>query len=124
MKTSDEIKEYIKQRLKEEDYFSIYFELFDELKDVNGAQEMKAINYRWMAACSELHKKEGYTMIDETFARSLICYNTMSNFKKKNMSQSTLRRLKLMTGWNIDTIANGKHCELAQIIINTIESYV
>jgi hypothetical protein len=121
MKTSNEIKNFIVGCICSRKIFDLYFEIFEELKGTTCIRELKAVNYRWAAACNEVHKEFDYDMIDETFCRSLICYNTVLNFRDKNVKESTKRLWKAETGWDAEAIANGKHCKLAQIIIDALE---
>lgn len=118
MKTSNEIKEFIKQSFENKKYVDLYFEIFEELKDVHETKDMKALNYRWMAACKELN----YKGLDETFFRSIVCYNTVCNFQDQNTPRHIKALWKRETGWDAENITNGKHCKLAQAIIDALKT--
>lgn len=124
MKTSNEIKEFIVKSLSERNIIGLWSEIFDEIKETNNVTELKGINYRWAAACGELRKEKGWDFIDDTFCRSLICYNTTLNYKSRHVDERTRRIWKQSTGWDAEAIANGKHCELAKIIIEAFEKHV
>ena len=49
----------------------------------------------------------------------------MCNFSNKPIAERKkyMRELKLLTGWDVETIANGKHCSLAQEIIDVLNFY-
>ena len=121
MKTSSEIKDFIVGCIGSRKILDLYFEIFEELKGTTCTRDLKAVNYRWAAACNEVRKELDYDMIDETFCRSLICYNTVLNFREQNIKESTKRLWKAETGWDAEAITNGKHCKLAQIIIDALE---
>lgn len=122
MKTSNEIKEFIIKCIRGKNIFALYFEIFDELEETSNAREMKAVNYRWASACDEIRKESGSNAIDNTFCRSIICYNTVLNFRHMNADSRIKRIWKEATGWDAEAITNGKHCELAQMIIDALES--
>lgn len=122
MKTSSEIKDFIIKCILEKNAFALYFEIFDELEETKNAREMKAINYRWAAACEEIRKEYNTTLVDDTFCRSIICYNTVLNFRHMNADSRIKRIWKQETGWDAEAITNGKHCKLAKMIIDGLES--
>lgn len=123
MKTSNEIKEFIKACINGPNAIELFYEIFNELSETNSQQEMKALNYRWMAACNDVRKENGYVFIDETFFRSIVCYNATLNFKSKNIPENTKQLWKNETGWDAEAITNGIHCKLAKLIIETLEDW-
>ena len=125
MKTSTEIKEFIIERLEDKNITEIYFEVFYEISSDKTLKGIKALNYKWMAACNEVRKELNRQDIDETLFRSIICYNAMCKFSNKPIAERKkyMREWKRLTGWDVEAIANGKHCSLAQEIIDVFNFY-
>ena len=79
MKTSNEIKQFIIERLEAKDPMSLYFEFFNQIKEENSVLGVKAIQSRWQCACREVSKEKGWKGIDETFPKSIFCWNAAIN---------------------------------------------
>ena len=59
--------------------------------------------------------------IDETFPKSIFCWNAWGNIKEAGHTSVHLRNFQQAFGWDIQKIAEGKHCRLAQIIFDAFE---
>ena len=121
MKTSNEIKQFVIERLEAKDPMSLYFEFFNQIKEENSVLGVKAILSRWQCACREASKEKGWKAIDETFPRSIFCWNAAINAINRGGRESDYRKMKQTFGWDVKAIADGKHCTIAQIIIDALQ---
>ena len=121
MKTSNEIKQYIIERLEAKDPMSLYFEFFQQVEECNSVLHVKTVQSRWQCACREVSKEKGWKGIDETFPKSIFCWNATINAIRRGKTDSDYRKLKEAFGWDVKAIAEGKHCTIAQIIIDALQ---
>lgn len=122
MKTSSEIKAFIIERLDAKDPMALYMEMFGQMEeDKNNVQHIKAVMSRWRCACREVQKEMGWNGIDETFPRSIFCYNASLNALDKGKEQQFYRSLKATFGWDVKEVSEGKHCAIADIIIGALQ---
>lgn len=121
MKTSNEIKQYIIERLEARDPMALYYEFFDQVKAEDSVLGVKAVQSRWQCACREVSKEKGWKGIDETFPKSIFCWNATLNVINRDSQASDYRNLKQAFGWDVRAIAEGRHCNIAQIIINALQ---
>lgn len=120
--TSNEIFVFIAKALREHDPIKIFDEFFNQVKGTNNASEVKALVSKWHWACGEAKKQLGGQYgIDETFPKSIFCWNAWGNIKKAVYTSVHLRNFQQALGWDIQKIAEGKHCRLAQIIFDAFE---
>ena len=124
MKTSNEIKAFIIERLEARDPMELYFEMFRQMEeDKYNLQHLKAVMSRWRCACREASQEKGWGGLDETFPRSIFCWNATLNAIDKQKEKQFYRSLKDAFGWDVEAIAKGEHCPIAQIIIDTMQQY-
>lgn len=120
--TSNEIFVLITEALHEHKPIILFDEFFNQVKDTNNPNEVKALISKWHWACGEANKQLGEQYgIDETFPKSIFCWNTWENIKKAGHISKHIRNFQNVLGWDIQKIAEGKHCPLAQIIFNAFE---
>ena len=122
MKTSSEIKAFIIERLDARDPMELYFEFFRQIEENSHDKlSIKAVQSRWQCACREVSKELGWKGLDETFPKSIFCYNAYMNALQKGDTDKYVRWIKQELGWDVKTIAEGKHCNIAQIIIDVLQ---
>lgn len=120
--TSNEIKDIILGKLKEEEPFDVYLEFFNQIKENNEPKLIKGIISKWMWACSEIKKEtnDAYE-IDETFPKSIFCWNACYNFEQSERPSFHFRSFKRMFGWDAKKVAEGKHCKIAELLFASIK---
>ena len=124
MRTSSEIKEFILPKVRDQkDFLDLYIGIFDDAKTCNSVNDLKAVGYRWSAACREVAKELKVDYIDETFPRSIIAYNTVLNFRKKDTDPRVKRAWIQAMGYDPNVVLSGKHCLMAKAIIETLEKH-
>lgn len=121
MKTSSEIKAYVIERLEARDPMALYFEFFNETKEDPSVNHIKSVVYKWQCACREIQKERGWNGIDETFPKSIICYNAYLMSLDDEKPEHTQGHIKDVFGWDVKAVADGNHCNIAQIIINVLQ---
>ena len=123
MKTSNEIKAFLIEKLEAKDPMALYFEFFDETEEEQPANHIKSVMYKWQCACREVQKERGWNGIDETFPKSIFCWNAYLKSLDHEKPERSQRAIKEMFGWDIKAVAEGKHCNIAQIIIDVLQEH-
>jgi hypothetical protein len=119
--TSNEIKAYILGKLEERDPADLFFEFFKQIKETENPSAVKAIVSKWHWACAEIKKETNDLYgIDETFPKSIFCWNANRNISRAGHISVHYRNFQQAFGLDIKAIAEGKHCKLAQIIFDAI----
>ena len=123
MKTSNEIKAFLIEKLEAKDPMGLYFEFFEEIEEKQDVNHVKSVMYRWQAACREVQKERGWNGIDETFPKSIFCWNATINAIDSGHAERSYRAIKQAFGWDVKSVAEGKHCNIAQIIIDVLQRH-
>ena len=121
MKTSNEVKAFLIEKLEARDPMALYSEFFDEIEESADVLHVKSVVSRWRCACREVSKEKNWPGIDETFPQSIFCWNATINAIDHKKSDKFYQHVKQAFGWDIKAIADGKHCPIAQIIINALQ---
>lgn len=121
--TSNEIKTFIIGRIEASDPIELYFELFRQLQEDGGnILHIKSVMSRWRCACREVSKEKSWgVLFDETLPQSLYCWNAYVMAVDNGHIEKTCRIAKQILGWDVKAVAEGKHCDMAQFIINALE---
>lgn len=124
MKTSNEIKAFVIERLEAKDPMALYFEFFEEIEEKkNDLLHIKAVISRWRCACREVSKEKQWGGISETFPLSIFSWNASLNAINSGQQERNYRALKDALGIDVKAIAEGKHCNIAQIIIDVLQEH-
>lgn len=121
MKTSSEIKAFIIEKLEAIDPMVLYFEFFNQIEEEMNALHIKTVISRWRCACREVSKEKDWAGLDETFPQSIFCWNATLNIIDSGETEKKFRIINDSLGLDVKAIAEGKHCNIAQIIINALQ---
>lgn len=124
MKSSSEIKSFVIENLEEGRPMALYFEFFNQIEEDGGnILHIKNVVSRWRCACREAAKEKNWGGLSETFPLSIYCYNATMNAIESGEDEKCYRVIKQVLGWDVKAIAEGKHCNVAQVIINVLQDH-
>ena len=124
MRTSSEIKEFILPKVRDhKDILDLYTGIFDDTRTCQSVNDLKAVQYRWAAACREVAKELNISYLDETFPRSIIAYNTVLHLRISGTEPRVKRAWIEAMGYDPEVVLSGKHCLMAKSIITSLEKY-
>lgn len=124
MTTSSEIKAFVIERLEARDPMALYFEFFRQIEeDKNNLLHIKGVVSRWRCACREASKEKKWGGLSESFPQSIFCWNATINAIDSGHAEKNYRAIKQALGWDVKAVADGKHCNIAQIIIDTLQEH-
>jgi len=123
MKTSSEIKAFIIEKLEARDPLALYYEFFNQIEEEINILHIKTVVSRWRCACREVSKEKNWAGLDETFPQSIFCWNATINIIDSGEAEKKFRIIKDSLGWDVKAIAEGDHCNIAQIIINALQRH-
>lgn len=121
MKTSNEIKSFVIEKLEEDCPMALYSEFLNQIEEKEGDfLHIKAVVSRWRIACGEAAKEKNLSGLSETFPQSLFCWNARIKAMESGEREKNYSAIKQGLGWDVTAVTKGKTCNVAYIIVNEL----